>query len=204
MWLFQTYAKDISGKKLKCLQRCELQTETLLTTTSTYPNKQTFAHRPDFCLLLQKLGKICNDSRRATVFESNQNPTISCIYITNIITTNQLCDSKDKVNVSRLHSDEALYDFMFNYARNNLAVLNVFIKDPYYTKIRKDEQMSFTTFVGNAGGLAGLCMGMSLVSIFEVLYHCTNVCFAYVFKSGLQKITPKRISKWNETAENAL
>ncbi len=120
---------------------------------------------------------------------------ISTTDITNIISRKQLCDSNDKVNVSHLHSDEALYDFMFNYARNNLALLKVFIKDPYYTKIRKDEQMSFTTFVGNAGGLAGLCMGMSLLSIFEVFYHCTNICFAYLFKSGLQKIMPNRISK---------
>ncbi len=179
---------NTKGKKLKCLQRCELQTETMLTTTSTYPNKQTFPYRSDFCLLLQKLAKICLDSSKAEIFEQNHSPTISC---TDIITTNnthQLCNGNDRANVSKIQANEALYEFMFNYARNNFAVLKVFIKDPYYTKIKKDEQMSFTAFVGNAGGLAGLCMGMSLVSIFEVFYHCTNVCLAFLFPPMGRKV----------------
>jgi hypothetical protein len=32
---------------------------------------------------------------------------------------------------------------LFRYAKNNLAVMKVFIRDPYYTLIRKDEQASY-------------------------------------------------------------
>ncbi len=67
-------------------------------------------------------------------------------------------------------------EFLFQYASDNIAVLKVFIKDPYYTNIKKDEQMSYISFIGNAGGLVGLCMGLSFVSIFEMIYHCFNYC----------------------------
>jgi hypothetical protein len=58
-----------------------------------------------------------------------------------------------------------------------LAVLYIFIKDPYYTLIKKDVSMTTISFIGNAGGLVGLCMGLSFVSNFEVFYHCFNFFF---------------------------
>ncbi len=39
--------------------------------------------------------------------------------------------------------------------------------------------MSMISFVGNAGGLVGLCMGFSFVSFFEILYHA----FGYAVKA---------------------
>ena len=47
-----------------------------------------------------------------------------------------------------------------SYAEENFAVLYIFIKDPYYTLIKKDESMTVISFIGNAGGLVGLCMGL--------------------------------------------
>jgi hypothetical protein len=52
---------------------------------------------------------------------------------------------------------------MFSYAEDNFAVLYIFIKDPYYTLIKKDESMTVISFIGNAGGLVGLCMGLRCV-----------------------------------------
>jgi hypothetical protein len=42
---------------------------------------------------------------------------------------------------------------IFSYAEENFAVLYIFIKDPYYTLIKKDEAMTTISFIGNAGGL---------------------------------------------------
>ena len=36
----------------------------------------------------------------------------------------------------------------------------------------KDEKTTRTSFIANVGGLLGLCMGFSVVSIFEIMYHC--------------------------------
>jgi hypothetical protein len=180
-----TFAKNSKNEKLKCLQRCQLQTETMLSTTSTYPNKQTFSFRPDLCFLLQKLKNICNDKIKAAIFELHNSPSMKCEEIVSL----QICDEHDKANLTKVISNEHLYSFLFNYARNSMAVLKVFIKDPYYTKISKDEKMSFVSFVGNAGGLAGLCTGFSFVSIFEIVYHCLNYFVHLVWR----KILPTKL-----------
>ena len=60
---------------------------------------------------------------------------------------------------------------IFQYAKKNLAVVNVYIKDPVVTRIKRDQKIPIIAFVANTGGLLGLCMGFSLVSVFEILYH---------------------------------
>ena len=77
-------------------------------------------------------------------------------------------------NTTVIQQHLKIVNFLFKYAKNNLAVLNVFINDPFYTLIKRDEQISLISFIGNAGGLVGLCMGLSVVSIFEILYHIFN------------------------------
>ena len=75
-------------------------------------------------------------------------------------------------NFSRSDADtSALEDDIFFYAKKNLAVVNVYIKDPVVTRILRDQKIPIIAFVANTGGLLGLCMGFSLVSVFEVLYH---------------------------------
>ncbi len=44
--------------------------------------------------------------------------------------------------------------------------------------------MSMVSFVGNAGGLAGLCMGFSFVSLFEIFYHIFNACATHACGCG--------------------
>mgnify|MGYP001248349400 CR=1 FL=1 len=45
-------------------------------------------------------------------------------------------------------------------------------KDPVVTRIMRDEKIPIISFVANTGGLLGLCMGFSLVSVFEIVFHC--------------------------------
>ena len=59
---------------------------------------------------------------------------------------------------------------LYEYARKNLLWLNVYVKDSFATRIVRDERMTRTSFVANVGGLLGLCMGFSLVSVAEILY----------------------------------
>ena len=66
---------------------------------------------------------------------------------------------------------------MLDYAQDNLSVVKLFIKNPYYTSIKRDLAMTQLDFIGNAGGLLGLCMGMSFISMFEIIYHCCNFAF---------------------------
>ena len=61
---------------------------------------------------------------------------------------------------------------IFKYARENVAILRTFIKDPYYTSITKDEK------IGNTGGLLGLSIGLSaLHSVQSVYSKCSFIWF---------------------------
>ena len=59
---------------------------------------------------------------------------------------------------------------MLEYARRNLVRVTAYIESPYTVRFTTDQVMSWNTFIANLGGMMGLCMGMSFVSIVEVLY----------------------------------
>lgn len=172
-----TIANNTANETLKCLQRCDLQTETIMTTLSTFPNKETFLYRQEFCFVLQKIAKICKNPVQKRVFESKVIwPTI-CQEVLEMNNTLKVCGINDIANETIANMNQRLVDFLFDYASQNLAVLNLFIRDPYYTSYNKTEQISAISFIGNAGGLVSLCLGMSFVSIFEVFYHLFNCIF---------------------------
>ena len=65
----------------------------------------------------------------------------------------------------------ALQEDVFRYAKENMALVNVYIKDPVVTRIKRDQKIPIIGFVANTGGLLGLCMGFSLISAFEIIFH---------------------------------
>ncbi len=176
-----TSAINSQNLTLKCLQSCELQTEIPTFTSSIFPIESTFPKHHFFCLTLIKVARICNDSYRAKIFESSFDETlgVSCSDILKANNTIGIClNGKVKPNSTLLLQNSQITKFLYKYAKTNLAVLYVLIKDPFYTLIKKDEQISVISFIGNAGGLMGLCMGLSLVSIFEIFYHIVNFTIA--------------------------
>ena len=60
---------------------------------------------------------------------------------------------------------------LYIYAKNNLVMVNIYIKEPVVTRIWRDEKTPIIHFVAYTGGLLGLCMGFSLVSLFEIIYY---------------------------------
>ena len=76
-----TIAKSLTNQTQKCLQRCDLQTETMMTTTSQFPNRETFPYRKEICYVLQKIAKICNDSIQRSVFEPSLKYGVTCYDI---------------------------------------------------------------------------------------------------------------------------
>ena len=52
------------------------------------------------------------------------------------------------------------------------CILTTIKKDSFATKIVRDEKVPITSFIANVGGLLGLCMGFSLVSVVEMVYFC--------------------------------
>ena len=77
-------ASDINNKTMKCLQRCERQSETPTFTSSVFPVDATFSQHQFFCLALKKVSRICSDSSRVKIFEAILNETeMSCLEILN-------------------------------------------------------------------------------------------------------------------------
>jgi hypothetical protein len=165
-------AFDTNNQLQKCLPRCERQSETTTFTFSKFPIESAFPQHPDLCLTLYKVARICSNPSRAKVFEeAPDHKGTTCMEILNANNSLKLCTDNGVPIASTLTSNPKMTHFLYNYAQNNFAALKVFIKDPYYTLIRCDEQMPLITFLGSTGGLLGLCLGFSLVSIFEIFYH---------------------------------
>ena len=57
------------------------------------------------------------------------------------------------------------------YCKDNLAKVVVFIQKPFVVSYLHDQVMSYLQLVANMGGLMGLCMGFSVVSLAEIVYH---------------------------------
>ena len=177
-----TMVQTADNKTQKCLQRCDFQTETIMTTTSSFPNREMFVYRHEFCYVLQKIARVCVNPIQKQIFEQRIDFSDCCKQILELNNTLRVCDKDDLADLTITSSRPAVVDFLYDYSAKNLAVLNMFIRDPYYTKYLKSEEITPISFIGNAGGLLGLCMGMSFVSIFEVFYHLSNKIFKAIQK----------------------
>ena len=55
----------------------------------------------------------------------------------------------------------------------------------------RDEKIPIISFVANTGGLLGLCMGFSLVSVFEIVFHCGGAMKKEFMRRKRQQISRK-------------
>lgn len=167
----------------ECLSNCEDQTNDLFVTTSNYPNRKTFKDREEFCILGKKLvTKTCTHPKRVPLTAD----------FPNLCTTLELLPSflhhckNNRWRRERLENKTlalAVEAEIYNYAKSNLAIINIFIKEPYSKRFRKTEKMSRIAYIASSGGLLGLCMGFSFVSLAEILYHCF-ICVSLFFKKS--------------------
>ena len=74
-----TKAMTNSSEFKTCYQRCEMQEQNLMSTSSSYPNKLTFPYRDDFCLILEKVTqKVCAEENRKKAFENRYGKQVQC------------------------------------------------------------------------------------------------------------------------------
>ena len=110
-------------------------------------NKEIFVRYPEFCLLYKKLQTTCKYWKKdlltekypdlcSTIDQVRQSKAICLPRTTN--TSLQLDPLLFKLNGSLLKLRNELYC----YARDNIAIVNVYIKDATVTKIRRDQKVS--------------------------------------------------------------
>ena len=71
-----------------------------------------------------------------------------------------------------------------HYAKENVAKVNIYLRDPFVKRIVREEKISIITFIGSVGGLLGLFMGFSVVSLFEILYLIALWLISKICPSG--------------------
>ena len=172
-----------NGKSMKCRSRCHDQHSNVLPTMLSYPNDNfdVFKHYCETCLIMEKLTMICNDQYKKDIFEKHYAEEIKCKELLDFHSKNNAtCDgfSYFDPNVTEA-KDTKVMKFYLKYSKENFAKLAIYFRDPYHTKIVWDDKITFTTFICNAGGLVGLCLGLSFISLFELLYHIFKFIFDF-------------------------
>lgn len=57
-----------------------------------------------------------------------------------------------------------------DYIQSNIAIIHIYFLDNSYGGYTKSELIGFTEFLSNTGGLLGLFMGFSVISMIEIIY----------------------------------
>jgi hypothetical protein len=138
------------------LPSCEYQTITTSITTATYPFEANFHETKQFCYILLKLARICQNSQKAAIFENQiEGNEITCSEILNAYQFHKLCKENQQPIFKAVKENPRVKHFIFKYAVENFAILRVLISHPYYTLIMQDQEISYITYIGNVGGLMG-------------------------------------------------
>ena len=182
-----------TGKKgtARCLEACEDQQNEVAVTTSKLPNRQTMLKWTDFCTVMEKIKKSCSHISKRIELDM-QYPAMCTLLLLKLNESHSLPRKGEKSELCKKafsnftifwsarelktdgvdnSSDEALLNEIFKYARQNLALVNIYIKPPVVKRIMRDERIPVIWFVANCGGILGLCMGFSIVTAFEVLHY---------------------------------
>ena len=136
---------------------------TVTLTQATYPNLHAFDKTREFCYVLKKLIRSCNGDRRDSLIDEYPGICNNVLAVENSVTTCPI-DSK-KLNLTK-----ELKRSIVNYAKENIAKVNIFFKDPFVKRYIREEKITENTFIGTIGGLLGLFLGFSFISGAEIVY----------------------------------
>lgn len=94
-------------------------------------------------------------------------------------------------------------DQNYNAFEQDIAILSVFFDTPTVLQFGTQSRQGWIDFFSNVGGLLGLCIGMSIVTLIELLWLCSKLIGVY-FKQGnyikerKHKVTDAKLDKpWN-------
>ena len=147
--------------------------------SAPFPQKESFIFDKSFCEVATHIAqRSCQDPERK-FFLQKKYPKICQILdeFKEYFGEEAKCDGWPALFIEKNNKDDTeLQEMMFKYGRDNLAKVQIFIQSPYVTKIKRDQEMTFTNFIANTGGLLGLCIGFSFISGIEIIYWLINSC----------------------------
>ena len=174
-------------KSITCLPGCTVQENNKKMSYAPYPQKNIFFYQKTFCYAASHLLDIScyYKNRRSLIDASHPNLCKTLEDSAKNYWYFQDCNKWPET----WEPNQTLIDEMYNYGRENLALVHVMIQSPYITKIKRDVSITFTNYMANTGGLLGLCIGFSFISAFEILF-CFCSCCMKPKKTAVEKILP--------------
>ena len=94
-------------------------------------------------------------------------------------------------NLEALTPNQDEFDFaefkrlLVAYAKENTALVTSFLSTPYTQIIGVDEDTSVIDAISSVGGLMGLFMGFTMVSLAEIIYYSSSLLITSVV--GIKK-----------------
>ena len=170
-------------KSINCLPSCRFQDNYNQMSNAPYPQKQIFFYQKTFCDVASHVLQVtCQENiggyRRFFIEKSHPNICNVLEDFDKFFGSNSTCNEWPKNFFEDLEEGDkpnsTLNDELFEYGKQNLALIHVMMQSPYATKIKRDVAMTFTNYVANTGGLLGLCLGFSFISFIEIIFWC---CF---------------------------
>ena len=175
---------------IRCMPGCREQENANQMSFARYPQIDSFFHQKTFCLVATHVWQVtCLDENRKYFLDVKQPNLCKTLedyeeYFGNLSSCNTWPHNFYDKNPNMTYEvNNPLSEEIFEYGRRNLALVRIMIQSPYVTKIKRDVAMTFTSYVANAGGLLGLCLGFSFISGIEILFWLC-CCFREVKKKA--------------------
>lgn len=113
--------------------------------------------------------------------------------------------SSSKLGTGGFMTSETIPSHDVDYIHKNVAIVHIFFNDNAYGGYTKSELIGFTEFLSNTGGLLGLFMGFSVISLIEIVYFVSlrPYCERKRFKMQ-QKIKSEEIQLQDRLFNNNL
>ena len=186
----------LDGEEIECQVACQRQENDISISTQGFPG-ESFSRTPDFWLVVYKLFWSCRNEFTRYGFKrpglDRKYPGLCTFYDEYFYGQNDInnkvesfntskeflgwqsqemrfSDLQSKLGMSKVDQEEFVKVMML-YCKDNLARVMVFVQKPFLTIYKRDQVMSYLQLVANMGGLLGLCMGFSMVSVAEIFYH---------------------------------
>ena len=90
-------------------------------------------------------------------------------------------------NLEALTSNQDEFDFakfkrlLVAYAKENTALVTSFLSTPFTQIIGVDEDTSVIDAISSVGGLMGLFMGFTMVTLAEIIYYTSSLLITSIF-----------------------
>ena len=192
----------LSNSTKTCIAACNtISYSNIIVGSSSFPDPETFMNTKESCIIALKLVSTCSDARR--IYLSARYPNI-CGYLSwlNEKYSNEFC-SNFQWNIEVKDAKNRTFNFLdfkkllIKYASENTAVVKVYMREPFAEVLIRNVETSYVDFISSVGGLLGLCMGFSFVTVAEVFFYLFvgtgNILSSNLMTNGTGR--PRRVNR---------